>query len=223
MSMKNSRPNNKTGLIEITKVSDSIISFKYKDRDSLCSAMCRIEESYESPEFAKKVFTLGQYRQWYSERFGAWTYNRDWSGFNIPSDSLKPFFDGMFDPLTESEAEIVELLKYRKSKFCLIGTFEGCDDDVYEHEICHALFSTNDGYKQDVLAVLEEYRYDLDHLKKHLRDDLGYGDNVILDECHAYISESWEWIEEKGIVVTGLIEINEKLQGIKDKYTKDIK
>lgn len=188
---------NPTGLKKIVKISDQITALTYKDRMSLCQAFCRIEEYYESPEFQGRVFTLGEYRKWYSDRYGSWSYYKDWSGFNIPSDAFKPFFEGMFDPLDVSESEIVDLFKYKEGHFCVIGTFEGGDSDVFEHEICHAMYATNESYKAEVDSLLE--KYDLSTLKKHLMAELGYNESVVMDECHAYICESNKWLDEKKI------------------------
>ena len=51
----------------------------------------RFQEHYESPEFTGTVFTVGAFRKWYAETYGAFTYASDWSGFNIPGTVLEPF------------------------------------------------------------------------------------------------------------------------------------
>jgi len=188
-----------TGLKKIVKISDSITMLVYTTREALCKALCRIEEHYESPEFKGKIFTLGQYREWYSSRYGAWTYYKDWSGFNIPGASLDLFNRGLFDPLEPEESEVIDLFRHKTGTFCIIGTFEGGDADVFEHEICHAMFCTNPEYKSEVLEALSEFDNGLGALKKMLIDDLGYNESVLLDECHAYVCESSDWLKEKGI------------------------
>lgn len=211
--------NAETGLKKVKKISNQITLLVYKDRESLCKAFCRVEEYYESPEFAGKIFTMGEYRRWYTERYGAWTYFRDWSGFNIPSDAFEPFNKGLFDPLDTSERELVDLFKYKEGQFCVIGTFEGCDPDVYDHEICHALYATNVDYKLEVDNAMTGF--DLTDLKKALMDDLGYNESVVMDECHAYICESNAWLDEKKIDYPK--ELVNILKGIKAKYHIDSK
>lgn len=216
MSKKKDSEKSKSGLKRIEKISDHILLVEYETQEQLCKALLRPEEHYESPEFKDRIFTLGQFREWYSRRFGAWTYYSDWSGFNIPGHIFRPFIDGLFDPLGPAEMEIVDLVRYKKDRFCLIGTYEGSSPDIYEHEICHALFATSDGYKSEVLRLLKPYP--LKELKKILKDDYGYADSVILDECHAYISESSEWLDEKEIPYPSELKI--ALRKLKRKYLK---
>jgi hypothetical protein len=207
-----------SGLKNIVRVSDLVTQVVYTDRTSLCSALCRIEEHYESPEFKGKVFTLGQYKKWYSAFYGAWTYHYDWSGFNIPSAAFEPFFNGLFDPLTPAEQELVDLFRHKEGPFCVIGTFIGCDPDVYEHEICHAMYSTDPLYKLQVDAALADHLEELAPLKKVIIEDLGYNEAVAMDECHAYICESSSWLDEKKIPYPAALK--EKLQGIKAHFKK---
>lgn len=212
--------NEKTGLKKIIKISSNIIQLNYRTPQELCNAFCRFEEHYESPEFKGKIFTLGQYKEWYCDRYGAWSYNSDWSGFNLPSESLQPFFKGLFDPLSEAEQEIVDLFKTKEGKYYVIGTSDKSDPDVLEHEVCHAMFSCFDNYKKDVLTVLNKKTKSLEKLKKHLLD-IGYADSVLLDEVNAYICESSSYLDEKGIDYPK--ELVPILKDIKNKYKNLIK
>jgi hypothetical protein len=162
----------------------------------MCSSFLRFQEHYESPEFRGKIFTLGQYHDWYAQENGGATYTRDWGGFNVPDYVLKPFVQGLFDPLTKEEQEIVDLFRYRTDKFYLIGTADDGDEDAYDHEVCHGLFYTSDDYREAVLTELKEH--DLKHLHKFLKLN-GYCAEVMDDEAHAYISASGDYLEEKGI------------------------
>lgn len=188
-----------SGLKKIVQVSESILFLQYDTQENLCKAFCRFEEFYESPEWKDKVFTLGQYREWYCKRYGAWTYYQDWSGFNVPGHSFQPFIQGLFDPLTPEESEMVNLVRNKKGPYAVIGAYLGADEEVYEHEICHALFATNPKYKDEVTKALKPFDKALAPLKKALRDELGYNDAVILDECHAYICESSSWMDGEKI------------------------
>jgi hypothetical protein len=202
-----------TGLKKTEKISDQVTLLVYNSRENLCKALCRIEEHYESPEFKNKIFTLGEYRKWYSTQFGSWSYYKDWSGFNIPSGALKEFINGSFDPLSEQEAEVIELFKYKQGLFCIIGTFENGPTDVFEHEICHALYLTNQEYKQEVDNYINTL--ELSDLRTFIKQ-LGYSDSVIDDECHAYICESSNFLKEKSVKFPE--EAVEKLKSIKMKY-----
>jgi len=197
----------------IKKLGDSIIHLIFESRQELCETMCRLEEHSESPEFAGKVFTLGQYRERYSKRYGAWSYYTDWSGFNIPDYAFKAFIEGKFDPLTEAEQEVVDLFRYKAGPFCVIATFKGSDPDVIPHEVMHGLFYTNQNYKNEVLELLT--KYDTTAVQEHIRS-LGYGENVVLDETHAYIGASSNYLDRNKIEYP--TELRDKLVKLQESY-----
>jgi hypothetical protein len=129
-----------------------------KQRD-LASTFLRFQEHYESPEFAGKIFSLDEYKQWYVEQSsrssedGVFTYYEDWSGFNIPSRILRPFYEGRFDPLSESEQRILDIFKDEKGIFYIIGLSK--DNKKFqislEHEVAHGLFFIDSEYREKVL------------------------------------------------------------------------
>jgi hypothetical protein len=154
----------------------------------------RVQEYYESPEFAKTIFTIGQYLSWYSEyESGGATYTEDTQGYNVPSWTFAPFIQGLFNPLTEEEAELIEAIRYRTDKFYVIGAYEGSDPDVEVHETAHGLYFTNESYKAEVDAIMAEH--DLSALEEYVRDQ-GYGEHVVRDECHAFIVATAEWLTD---------------------------
>ncbi len=173
-----------------------IVLLKYKTSNDAAFAFLRFQEYYESPNPAFKggVFTMGEYYDWYSQGNGAATYCEDWGGFNIPDYVLKPFVQGLFNPLTGAEKEIVELFRYRTDRFYLIGVGEDSEKDSLDHEECHGLYYTCDEYREAVQEILSHY--DLEDLKKYLLNT-GYCKEVLLDEVHAYISASRKHLEEK--------------------------
>lgn len=209
-----------TGLVKITKISHAITLVTYKTQSDLCKAFCRIEEYYEGVEFKNKIFTLGQFRNWYSKEFGSWSYEKDWDGFNVTAHAFNPFFNGTFDPLNEPEQELVDLFRSKPFPYCVIGISEQSDADVLEHELCHAMFATDHNYKTQVLEALKVWSADLENLKSYLRS-LGYHEDVILDECHAYVCESSKDLEEKKIPYP--IDLKQTLKELKEFYRGDIK
>ena len=102
-------------------------------------AILRIQEHYESSRFRSRVFTLEEYMDWYAERFGAFTYFEDWSGFNVPSTAFEPFYEGRFDPLSEKERRLLRLFERERAPFYVIGI---TSDDDLQHELAHALYFT---------------------------------------------------------------------------------
>lgn len=199
--------------MEVIKVSDKITLLRYPTQEELGKAFVRLQEHYESPQYKGKIFTLGEYRRWYADRFGAWTYYSDWSGFNMPGDNFKPFLDGLFDPLSAEETQLVELFRGKQGPFYVIGTSVGASADVLPHELCHALWATNKKYVMDVRAAIKASGISLKKIHKLLSETLGYHQSVIEDETQAYICASSDWLKEHGVDVPA--ELVQLLQFIK--------
>jgi hypothetical protein len=145
----------------------------------------RFQEYYESPnpKFKNNIFTLGEYKYWYSKEYGADTYFTDWVGFNFPSQVLEPFRKGLFDPLTVYEKRLLNLLKYRDDDFYVVGAN---NSKILKHEISHALYYTNKNYQKNINNILTKNTKYLKKLKKFLLDK-GYHPSVLHDEIQAYI------------------------------------
>ena len=204
-----------TGLKEVKKITDHITHLEYMCKRTTATAFMRFQEHYEGPYFRGKVFTIGQYKDWYSRENGGNTYEHDWGGFNIPDYVLSPFIKGLFDPLTEAEKEIVELFRYRTDKFYVIGTGVGEENSI-DHEICHALYYTVPKYKIAVDEALDEW--DLTEIEDWLKNH-GYCEEVLQDECHAYISADSKYLEKMG--VTPGDDLHKKLRKIRKRFFKD--
>lgn len=195
---------------QIEKFRSSIVMLMYETQEELTRAFCRVQEHYESPEYAGKVFTLGEYREWYARKNGSWTYFTDWDGFNVPTSAFELFIKGTFDPLTKEESELVEIVRYLGPGMYVIASYQGAPDDIREHELAHALYATDVPYRANVERYFKEHeqmmaddnpraQYDaLDGLIAKMRE-LGYNDKVIRDECHAYMAASQKWLREENI------------------------
>lgn len=199
--------------LKASKINDKIILVRADSQDELGSTFLRFQEHYESPEWKGKIFTIGQLRSWYSEKYGADTYEKDWSGFNIPSHVLEPFKNGLFDPLTDQEKEFISLFKYRCDRFYIIGAQD--DDSTLDHEICHGLYYTSEPYKRAVDEVLADKRlYPVYKMVKSMM----YHKSVWDDEVHAYASADFDYLIEKGIEVPD--DLHKKLRKIKNRFMK---
>jgi hypothetical protein len=203
----------------VDKINDNIIHLSFLKRADLCRHFIRFQEHYESPEFAGKIFTLGQYKAWYAQERGAFTYEKDWSGFNLPSYVFKPFFDGLFDPLTKEEQILVNMFRHKQGRYYVIGTFEKDPDrrETVNHEICHGLYYTEDEYKEAVDKLIEKHWEELKGLREYLTGTGGYHEDVVVDECHAYVSgnEDKDW--EHGDFP---LKLWTELRKLKDRYLK---
>jgi len=164
-----------------------------KNNYILAETFLRFQEYYESPEFKNKIFTIGQIKSWYSQKYGADTYSKDWTGFNFPSIVLNPFRQGLFDPLTEYEKHLLDIFKYRHDSFYIIGAN---DESTIRHELSHALFSYSVQYKAQINQLCKTYAKQLKPLKEFLLSK-GYHQDVINDELQAYITDNDELVKSK--------------------------
>ena len=157
-------------------------------QEELNRTFMRFTEFYESPNpsFKNQIFTIGQMKAWYSETYGADTYEIDWSGFNIPSDALLPFRRGLFDPLTNEEQNLINLFKYRHDKFYIIGAQ---NNSVLRHELAHALYYYDSIYYTKINNLCEKYKKELNKSKLYILNK-GYHIDVINDELQAYITDN---------------------------------
>jgi hypothetical protein len=157
-------------------------------QEELGRTFIRFQEYYESPnpEFRGKIFTLGMVRQWYSVKYGADTYHHDWTGFNFPSRILLPFKQGLFDPLTSEEIELLNLFKYRHDNFYIMGAQNNA---TLRHELSHALYDSNEKYRNEIDSYIKKNKRGLAKTKKYILDK-GYAEEVLNDEIQAYVTDN---------------------------------
>jgi len=167
----------------MTKVQSApgIFVVRFTTQYELASTFLRVQEHYESTRFKNRVFTLEEYMDWYAERFGAFTYFEDWSGFNVPSTALRPFYDGTFDPLREKERRLLAMFRRIREPFYVIGI--ASEQDLH-HELAHALYYMQPEYRKAVNAAMRNYN--TAGLARRLAA-MGYHRSVLADEVHAYL------------------------------------
>lgn len=164
----------------------NIYLIESSNRQDLAETFMRFQEYYESPVFRGKPFSVEEFSAWYASQYGAFTYAKDWSGFNIPSAVLEPFRRGDFDPLTEKEKRLLDMLKDDRGPFYVIGATPEDDwfKDTIRHEFVHGAFATNKDYREHVVRLIRLKKPD--KIKKVLAG-MGYGQNVLEDEMNAYL------------------------------------
>jgi len=178
---------------KIVRPQEKIIHFKFKLKRDLTRTMLRFQEHFESPKFKDKIFSLEEFKIWYASTTdnNKFTYYSDWSGFNFPSYILKPFYDGSFDPLTADEKSILDILRSETGEFYVIGTFK--NEDI-KHEMAHAKFYVDPNYRKQVKKVIS--KIDTKTMFKALKE-MGYDKSVLIDEVHAYLLESEEYLKKE--------------------------
>lgn len=164
----------------------------------MTSTLVRIAEYFESPEFKGKTFTLQEFKRWYmkSQNKKWFTYYKDWSGYNIPSKELKPFFEGKFDPLNWKEKQFLRIFNNAKGRFYIIATYrrDKTEQETVNHETAHGMFWMEKEYRQKVKEYLNGK--DLTELTSKLLK-MGYAEKVLPDEINAYLSHDLDWLRKK--------------------------
>lgn len=196
-------------------IKKNIIHLIFKSQKDLCQSMIRLEEFYESPEFANKKFTLNEYKPWYVKNYGQWSYYSDWSGFNIPGHKIHEFLK------TNQKLRMVEKYIFQtlpKDKFYLIATYEGGRSDILDHEIAHAMFYLNHDYKQEMTSLVNANFNNCTDLSDWILKS--YNTDVLIDELQAYLSTSdLKWFNSKNINFHNE-ELLNKFANIYKKYLK---
>ncbi len=148
----------------------------------------RFQEYYESAssDFRGRIFTLGSVKNWYSLEYGGDLYSETWVGFNFPSSVLVPFKQGLFDPLTEEEKVLLDIVRYRNDDFYIIGAQ---NKSTLRHELCHAMYGYLAKYKQEIDHFIDSHKLKFKKVKKYILDK-GYTKDVLYDELQAYITDN---------------------------------
>lgn len=79
---------------QIIQIIPHVYQLHFDSAYDLAMHFVRMQEYYESPKFRKQIFTLVEYMAWYSKEHGkgAFTYPKDWTGFNVPSDVAREVY-----------------------------------------------------------------------------------------------------------------------------------
>lgn len=203
----------------INAITNKIICLQFDDHNDLVNTFLRPTEYHESPRWRNKIFTLGQYRRWFCREYGSWCYAEMWSGFNVPDYALKPFINGLFDPLTPEEQKLIDLVRYRYDKFYVIGVSDrDKDGDVKKHEICHGLYYTDPEYKNSVEQVFNTHQDSLWLCELELAlSKRGYADHVLRDEIHVHTMIDHQWVmRQLNIIIPSII--IEQMQNIRKQF-----
>lgn len=213
----------------LKEIAPNIFNINFETQEKLASTFLRFQEHFESPKFKGKIFTLEEYKKWYiqnspkgkeTEKF---TYYFDWNGFNIPSSVLEPFYKGDFDPLSEKEEAFLDLFRDKKQGeiFYIIGTHGESDygKEALKHEIAHGLFFTNPKYKEEVLRILGEIPLGVrTEINGFLEKSGGYHPDVWEDETHAYIIFGLKKLQKRGVDISMLLTLEERLGLVFDSH-----
>jgi hypothetical protein len=193
----------------------------------------RFTEHHESPGFKGKIFSLEEYIAWYTATSpggmatGRFTYYEDWEGFTLPSAALKLFYEGKFPDLTANEKQLLNIFNgvsdgLKGRRFCIIGTYDGDQGDVMQHEIAHALWNMNKEYRMAARGILRGIN---PAVKAEIRNlyflkSAGYNPSCWLDETQAYIIDSLDDLAKEGVNTKHLSSARTQLSRLFDNHFK---
>jgi hypothetical protein len=200
----------------VTEIAPKIYCASIEDDYDRAMLFCRYQEFYESPykNIRNKYFTLAQFMRTYTKdrKSRTFTYPHDWSGYNIPSKTLKKA-NNLFYKETEYDEIMNEIYFYcsidsqnknanTRCDWYLIGA-SAYDSQTMDHEIAHGLYYTNKGYKISCNGLLNSMNKRSYNLIKKSLIKLGYADDekIIRDEIQAFMSTGiHELFDDKEII-----------------------
>jgi hypothetical protein len=193
-------------MTEKTILMPHVYLLKFKTQYDLCMSFIRMQEFYESQKFKGKYFTLEEYMDYWSKKFGkgSFTYTSVWNGFNLPGKIIWNWYEKFASiDLRDKEHNLICYIED-----LLISEYKGHDaickdhyDDIYvigvyghnsslaiQHELAHAMYYLNEEYRKNCKKLLKQLSSDIyEECEKWLLDK-GYCKSVIKDELQAYFS-----------------------------------
>ena len=143
--------------------------------------------------------------EWYANDYasshltGAFTYPRDWVGFNVPSNCLLPFLENpemIPDPNKYDHymLNVIKIIKDREGDhpFYFIGTNGNC---ALEHELAHAFYTVDAEYRQKADQYLNELDQTTLNSARNLLMKNNYHQSTVDDEIQAHSATGLMWLD----------------------------
>ena len=181
--------------MKLISTKNNIIHFEFSTMKELTLTMCRPQEFYECADenIRGKYFTMFDLLNTYMKDDGDIDYWRSWAGFNIPSNVYEDFIWKFFTKgeLTPYEIKLFDAIDELKldGHYYIIASLDTADS-ARDHEYAHGFFYLNKEYQKAAIALVEELPYAIFSSIKRTLLHMGYAEQVIVDEIHAYIATS---------------------------------
>jgi hypothetical protein len=186
---------------DIYHITDKVYLLLFDELFDLCMHFLRYQEFYESPKFAGKPFTIIEFMEFYAKNYGdgIFTYTKDWSGFNIPSNVIwqvhtagiadhNKYDTAMMAVYNQISSNTHLIPGYTKhDTFYLLGACKA-DTQVLGHELAHGLYFTNIKYRDEMTKHYRALPTDAVHNMNDYLTQLGYNPSVFEDELQAYMA-----------------------------------
>lgn len=170
----------------------------------LTSMFMRLQEFYESPirNFKGRFFKHEEYFDAYAnvQKDKQFTYFDDWSGFNVPDEVIKKFWELFQHDLWKKEFDLMRMILLDSdSPYYVIGTYGKSDSGTIQHELAHAYWYLYPEYRDEMMNhissmnVLKSNTSGLETKLEIIQNvfmDNGYDVSVLNDETQAYLATS---------------------------------
>jgi hypothetical protein len=228
MKVLHKQENSKLINYELYEIAPKIYAVLAKDSFERAMLFLRAQEYYESPfpEFRGQDFDIFVYMNRYRKERSAnyFSYTADWSGYNVPSESLEACMRGVYQYHTDITSydhemtEVVSIIRQyqKKGKFYLLGV-DSLESRVMDHEFAHGLFYTNKAYKTEMMELVLSLKRDLYEQLESYLIQIGYTSHVIADEIQAYMATGLTATMAK---TRGSVTAAKKFEKIFKKYKK---
>ncbi len=188
-------------------------------KSDVARIVVRFQEHYDQKDFKDKIFTLDEFKKYYSGD-KEFTYYYDWNGFNFPDYAVKKFLAGKFDPLSPEEKWLIDNIKANvdlSKPYYIIG-YSSEDVPTVNHERAHALYYMSPEYKKSADAIIDSIpKSELGTLTKFM-DVRNYHPSVYKDEMQAYLMADKEYLIRNNGWMDSYELYHQKLAMAFDKY-----
>ena len=177
--------------IKVSQPITGCVLLKYKTLPDLARSFFRLAEYYEGSRYGKKTkqVTLVDFLDQWIDRKGDVDYFKFWDGFNITDQAFQTWLKSA-RPLSAAEQVTVDVIQQATKgmkKFCIIGVGSN-NTDTLKHELFHAKYYLDAGFKSAVDQLLKDHATDpaVKTIKKILINKLDYA-NHVEEEIGAYL------------------------------------
>lgn len=178
--------------MKLIRSDKKILHFEFDTNKEMTLTFFRVEEHYESvySNIREKTFSVMDFVETFMEDSGYIGYFENVYGFNVPGAAFKRFYERHATQLTPREQALQAAVRSAVNwddDFYVIATVAG-DDRTIDHEISHAIYYFEPGYRQRVAETIsQQLRPDLLEEMKAGLHDIGYVEDVVEDEIQAFM------------------------------------
>lgn len=181
----------------------------------------RVEEHYDCSEFKGKIFTLDEFKKWYSDGDdNNFTYYDDWYGFNVPDHAIKSFLDGKFNPMSIEEEWLMNNIRDSvdlSRPYYIVG-YAKKESSTKKHELAHALYYLCPEYRKEADEIVSSIPSDQIFTLHNFLEDRYYDKSVFPDEMQAYLLADKKFLSDSGGWRTSYQEYANRLNNAFDRH-----